>query len=95
MGVLDSAHYVLCPQISRFHDHCRAGLRPAEKTVRNFVSHLHRLYEQKRTSPEGAVDLGAYLTRWVAAGLEGIPLSGLEGLASSGDVAEACEGGGE
>ncbi len=37
----------------------------AEKTVENFVSHLHRLYEQQQSTPEGADVLGAYVRRWM------------------------------
>jgi hypothetical protein len=37
----------------------------ANKTVENFVSRLHRLYEQKKTAPEGAAILGHYVTRWL------------------------------
>ena len=48
------------------------GLGVAEKTVENFVAHLHRLYEQQKTAPGCAVVLGDYVRRWwrwVRAGL--------------------------
>lgn len=47
----------------------------AQSTWNNFRAHLHRLYEQKRTAPEGAAALDAYVTRWVrwtTAGLNGL-----------------------
>jgi hypothetical protein len=43
----------------------RQPLRLAGRTVGLFLARLHRLYEQKKTAPEGAVDLGKYVTRWL------------------------------
>ena len=34
-----------------------------EKTVENFIARLHRLYEQKKTAPDGEVVLGDYVLR--------------------------------
>ncbi len=48
------------------------GLSVAKKTVENFVAHLHRLYEQKKTAPDREAVLGDYVRRWrgwVQAGL--------------------------
>ena len=41
------------------------GLMIANITWTKFVARLHRLYEQKKTAPEGAAILGHYVTRWV------------------------------
>ena len=43
----------------------RERLRLAGQTVRNFTARLHRLYEQQKTAPDGAVALGEYVTRWL------------------------------
>ncbi|MEN8133620.1 MAG: hypothetical protein ABFS45_26340 [Pseudomonadota bacterium] len=39
-------------------------LNVATKTIENFVARLHRLYEQQKTAPAGAVILGDYVRRW-------------------------------
>ena len=52
------------------------------------TARLHRLYEQQKTAPEGAVRLGDYVTRWLRwtqAGLREIDRSGLP------KIAFACE----
>jgi RNA-directed DNA polymerase len=42
----------------------RKGLRLARKTLTNALEKWHRLYEQRKTAPESAVDPGAYWRRW-------------------------------
>ncbi len=56
----------------------RGALGVAEKTISNFVARYHRLYEQQKTAPEGAVELGDYVSRWVrwaTAGLDDLELA--------------------
>lgn len=51
------------------------GLSVADKTIENFVARLHRLYEQQKKAPKGAVVLGDYVRRWcrwVCAGLRNV-----------------------
>ncbi len=43
----------------------RDGLRVAEATIRKFVEHAARLYEQERERPNGPSPLGMYVRRWV------------------------------
>lgn len=53
----------------------RECLTLANKTVSNFEEHLHRLYDQQKTAPEGGVVLGEYVPRWqrwTQAGLGGL-----------------------
>jgi RNA-directed DNA polymerase len=45
---------------------CRGPLRLAQRTLQNHATRLHRLYEQQKTEPEGAVRLNEYVTRWGA-----------------------------
>ncbi len=62
----------------------QGALGLANKTVENFVSRLHRLYEQKKTALGGAAVLGDYVTRWLRwthAGLAELGCSGLPRLA--------------
>jgi hypothetical protein len=60
------------------------------------LSRLHRLYEQRKTAPEGAVILGDYLPswlRWTHAGFfREIDCSGLPLLTSAGQChpGDAC-----
>ena len=64
----------------------RRPLRLASNTVRRFAARLHRLYEQQKTAPEGAVILGDYVTRWLRwthAGLRELDGSALPLLASA------------
>ena len=61
----------------------RNGLSVSARTIENGVKKLHRLYEQKKTAPEGADILGEYLKRWqrwATAGLGQFKLSGLPAL---------------
>ena len=56
------------------------ALMLANQTVKNFVDHFHRLYEQQQTAPEGAIVLGEYVTRWLRwtqAGLKDLTCDGL------------------
>lgn len=49
-----------------------ATLGLAGRTIRPLLARLRRFHEQKKTEPEGAVDLGEYVTpwlRWTRAGL--------------------------
>ena len=43
------------------------GLSVAKKTVENFITRLHRLYDQKKTAPNREAVLGDYWLRWVPA----------------------------
>jgi len=59
---------------------CRGPLRLAHKTLQNYATRLHRLYEQQKTAPEGAARLDEYVarwTRWCAAGLAKLDQAGL------------------
>ena len=67
----------------------RQPLRLASTTVARFVDRFHRLYEQQKTAPEGAVRLGDYVTRWLRwtqAGLPGIDTRGLALMPSAGQA---------
>ena len=64
----------------------RKPLSLAVKTVRNFEAHLHRLYEQRKTAPEGAVVLGDYVTRWPCWTQAGLGELGRELSFTSGDT---------
>jgi hypothetical protein len=43
----------------------RGPIRLAHQSVQHFVARLHRLYEQQKKAPEGALILGKYVTRWL------------------------------
>ena len=56
----------------------RERLALAAKTIANATEKIHRLYEQKRTTPERVAALDDYLRRWrrwATAGLNGLTLS--------------------
>jgi hypothetical protein len=42
----------------------RGPLRLAHRTLQKHVTRFHRLYEQQKTAPAGAVRLDEYVTRW-------------------------------
>ena len=48
---------------------CPGRLTVAAKTLANFVARVHQLYEREREKPFGSSTLGAYVRRWVHAGL--------------------------
>jgi hypothetical protein len=43
----------------------RGPIRLAHQSVQHFLARLHRLYEQQKKAPEGALILGKYVTRWL------------------------------
>ena len=43
----------------------RDPIRLAHPSVQHFLARLHRLYEQQKKAPEGALILGKYVTRWL------------------------------
>jgi RNA-directed DNA polymerase len=53
----------------------RKGLRLARKTLTNALEKWHRLYEQRKTAPESAVDPGAYWRRWCSWATGGLDAS--------------------
>jgi RNA-directed DNA polymerase len=60
---------------------CHGPLRLAQRTLQNHATRLHRLYEQQKTAPAGAVRLDEYVTRWkrwCRAGLGRLDRSGLQ-----------------
>jgi RNA-directed DNA polymerase len=73
---------------------CRGPLRLAQRTLQNHATRLHRLYEQQKTAPAGAVRLDEYVTRWkrwCRAGLEGLDRSGLSPAGSFASDSETSE----
>jgi len=62
------------------------------RTIENGLQKLHRLYEQKKTAPEGAAILGEYTKRWrrwATAGLKQVQLAELPLLELAAENADA------
>jgi hypothetical protein len=55
----------------------RGPMGLATKTIDNMLAKMHRLYEQKKTAPESAVDLGAYYRGWWGWARGGLDASGI------------------
>ena len=57
------------------YHYSRRPLRLAAQPIEQFRTQLHRLYEQRKKAPEGAVSVVKYVTRWIRwtqAGLDGL-----------------------
>lgn len=70
------------------------GMSVSASTIENGLQKLHRLYEQKKTAPEGAAILGEYIKRWrrwATAGLQQVQLTDLPYLELAADNADAAQ----